>query len=235
VVTHESALRVHGLDCVPAKPFTFTIPHGAHSRVAGPVVHQIDDLRPHHVVRANGLPVTKPARAVVEVAAVLGRRRLRRVLDDVLLGHLAKLPQIAACLREVMRPGKPGVRKLAEILDDRSNGYIPPQSELERALLAALAVAGLPEPRRQFPLPGRGDLEGLVDAAYPDAQLIIEADGRRWHTRLDDFATDRRRDREAARVGWQTIRFVYDEIMYDPAGVGRQVAEIRAERLRARK
>lgn len=232
VVSHETALRLHGIGCVPPRPLTFTIPHGGHTYIPRTFVHQIDDLRPDRVSTVAGLRTSSAPRAVVEVAATLGPKQLGRVLDEVRHLKLASFAQVGACLGEVMRPGKPGVVKLARILDERGDGYVPPASELERALFAALTAGGLPEPRRQVRLPGRGAIEGLVDAAYLDVRLIIEADGRRWHTRLADFRRDRQRDVEAARSGWQTLRFTYAEIVHDPTELCAAVRDVRAIRLR---
>jgi hypothetical protein len=121
--------------------------------------------------------------------------------------------------------------KLARVLDSRSPGYVAPGSYLEARLLDALAAAGLPAPRRQIPLPGTGEAEGCADVGYSDARLLVEADGRRWHTRMSDFARDRRRDAVAAKAGWLTLRFSYEEIAADPAGVAATVAEVRQTRL----
>ncbi len=234
-VTHETALRLHGLgdDLVPREPLTFTIPHGGHARVADAVVHQIDDLAPIDVGLVDGLPTSRPHRAVVEVAATVGRRRLGDIVDELLVTGRSSHERIATCLARVIRPGKPGVITLGEVLDERGNGYVADASELERALFAALGGAGLPLPRRQVPLPGRGALEGLVDAAYGDAKVILEADGRRWHTRIRDLKRDHRRDAEAARVGWQTLRFLYEEIMGDPGDVCAVVRDVCAVRMRS--
>lgn len=122
--------------------------------------------------------------------------------------------------------------KLVAILDERGDGYVPPASELERALFAALTAEELPEPCRQFQLPGRGAIDGMVDAAYPDVRLIIEADGRRWHTRLADFRRDRQRDVEAARSGWQTLRFTYVDIVNDPTDLCQAIRDVRESRTR---
>jgi very-short-patch-repair endonuclease len=130
--------------------------------------------------------------------------------------------------------GKPGVRALGEVLDEHGDGYVADASKLERALFIAVESAGLPPPRRQGPLPGRGALEGLVDAAYHDAKVIIEADGRRWHTRIRDLKRDHQRDAEAARVGWQTLRFLYEEIMGDPGDVCAVIRDVCAVRMRSR-
>jgi very-short-patch-repair endonuclease len=230
VVTHESALRLHGLRGLPARPITLTVPHGGHARLDGVFVHQIDDLQPHHVAKVSGLPVSTVERALVEVAATMPPRRLGDLLDEATAARRARIARVAGCLRDVARRGKPGVVRMARILDERSDGDVPPQSELERALLAALCDGGLPPPRRQFPLPGRGAIEGLVDAAYPDVRVLIEADGRRWHTRIRDLKRDHQRDTEAARVGWLTLRFVYEEIVHHPEEVCAAVADVRATR-----
>jgi len=125
------------------------------------------------------------------------------------------------------------VRLLGDVLDERGDGYVADASELERALFAALGGAGLRLPRRQVPLPGRGALEGLVDAVYDDAKVVLEADGRRWHTRIRDLKRDHLRDAEAARVGWQTLRFLFEQIMGDPDEVCAVVNDVCAVRLRS--
>jgi Protein of unknown function (DUF559)/Transcriptional regulator, AbiEi antitoxin len=230
-VTHESALRLQGVERAAHRPITLTVPHGSHARVAGVIVHQIDDLAPTYITSMNGLPVSRAARAVVEVAATVGERRLGAIVDDVVWGRRASLLRVSACLRQVARPGKPGIGKLARVLDARSDGPVPPGSDLERTMFGALAAGGLPAPDRQTPLPGRGLAEGLVDASYRDARVILEADGRRWHTRIRDLAKDHVRDAEAARVGWQTLRFVYEQIVEEPEEVCATVADVRSVRL----
>jgi hypothetical protein len=230
-VTHESALRLHGVERTAHRPITLTVRHGSHARVAGAIVHQIDDLAPAHVTSMNGLPVSRVARALVEVAATVGERRLGDMVDDVVWARRASLLRVSACLRQVARPGKPGIAKLARVLDARSDGPVPAGSDLERSMFGALAVGGLPVPARQTPLPGRGLAEGLVDASYSDARVILEADGRRWHTRIRDLAKDHVRDAEAARVGWETLRFVYEQIVEEPEEVCATVADVRTVRL----
>jgi Protein of unknown function (DUF559)/Transcriptional regulator, AbiEi antitoxin len=233
-VTHESALRLHGVERVALRPLSVSAPQGSHPRVPGAFVHQIADLEPGHVTRLDGLPVSRVERAVVEVAGSMGIRQLGHVVDDVVWSRRTGLVRIGECLAQVARPGKPGIVKLARVLDQRSDGPVPAASELERSLFGALAAGGLPAPTRQMPLPGRGVVDGLVDAAYSDARLIVEADGRRWHTRIHDLKNDHLRDAEAARVGWLTLRLLYEQITRDPAEVCATVADVRSTRLKPR-
>jgi very-short-patch-repair endonuclease len=85
-----------------------------------------------------------------------------------------------------------------------------------------------------MPLPGRGAIEGVVDGGYPDARLVIEADGRRWHSRVRDMRSDYARVAEAARVGWQTLRFLYEQIIGNPDEVCAVVRDVRAVRVGSR-
>ena len=108
---------------------------------------------------------------------------------------------------------------------------MPPMSELERRLF------DVPRGRRptrtrcgSIPLPGRGAITGIVDAAYLDEKLILEADGRTWHNRQQAFRKDRLRDNEAARAGWQTLRFPWEEVVGDPEDVAATVADVLAHR-----
>lgn len=234
VVSHETALLIHGVPdrTVPRHPVTYTVPHGRHHRIAGAMVHQLDDVLTHHTRRLpSGLVVGTPARAVVDVAATLRQRHLGDVVDEVIAARIASMGQIEACFAEVARAGKRGVHRLAAVLDDRGPGFVPATSKLEKALFGALADGGLPAPDRQVPLPGRGAIDGVVDAAYPDVRVVLEADGRRWHQRVRDMERDRLRDAEAARVDWLTLRFTYSRITGDPGEVADVVRDVRSTRL----
>jgi hypothetical protein len=230
-VSLDTALLIHGVDdrYVPRYPLTLAIPHEARRRVPGVAIHRVGDLRPDHVEQVDGLRVTTAARAIVDLAAVVGPKRLDHLVDLV-SDRLTSVARVSACTADVARPGKPGITALGTVLDARGPGHVPPQSELESRLFTALAAGGLPAPVRQFALPGRGALDGLVDAAYPDVRVVIEADGRRWHTRIRDLRRDHRRDAEAARVGWQTLRFLYEELTEHPAEVVATIVDVRRVR-----
>jgi hypothetical protein len=246
-VTHETALALHGSAHVPRRPITLTAEGAPPARaLAGVVVRSPGRPPPARVAApgpggrrpgvrvadisvVEGLPVSTPARALVEVAGRLGRRTLGRTLDDLVFARRTTYAAVGTCLARA-GPAAPGAATLARVLDERSDAAVPAASELERGLFAALAAGGLPPPCRQMRLPGRGAVPGTVDAAYADCRLILEADGRRWHTRVADLRRDHERDAEAARVGWQTLRFLYEQVVGDPAGVCAVVADVRAVR-----
>jgi len=166
------------------------------------------------------------ARSVVDLGANLSLSRLGDVADDLVQRRATSWPAIERVFGDVLRPGKPGMATVSLLLDDRCGSTVPAGSRLERFLFTALAAGGLPAPERQVPRPG------LVDAAYADAQIVIEADGRTYHMRYRDMRRDRERDAQAVAAGWAPMRFVYEQIVGDPMAVCAAVAEARAVRLR---
>jgi very-short-patch-repair endonuclease len=83
-------------------------------------------------------------------------------------------------------------------------------------------MGGLPEPVRQLDVGGAHWI-GRVDAAYPEAKLVIEFDGRRHWQVLLEAQADRRRDGELAAAGWRVIRITWEMLTTDPQGVVRLV------------
>jgi very-short-patch-repair endonuclease len=230
-ITHETAALEHGAEHLPEPELTLTVPHRWHHLLPGIFVHQIDDLLPHHITFVRNLPMSTPARCVVELAATQPARSIGIVADDLVRARKTTYAQIARVFREVQRPGKPGMLKIAEVLDERADGFVPPASELERALFEALAAGGLPAPQRQVPLPGRGRVRGIADGAYQDTKIVLEVDGRRWHARVEAARRDRERDVQVVRAGWVPMRFVYEQVVGEPAEVCAAVRETRANRL----
>ena len=231
-VTHETSATIHGAERLAAEPITLTNRHGSHHRIDGAFVHQIDDLTQLDLVTWRGLSLSSPARSIVEIAATSHRDLVDRALDDLVRSKRTSFGAIAAALGRVARPGKPGVTTLARLLDARTGGHVPSQSELERAMFSGLEAGGLPAPVRQLPLPGRGPILGIADGGYRDAMVVLEADGRRWHTRMEASRRDRERDAQVVRAGWVPLRFVYEQIVEDPAGMCESVWETRETRLR---
>lgn len=228
VVSHETAAAIHRLTNFPRGRIVLTTAHGDHHWHGLADMRQSTDLKPEHVLFRDGLPVTTPVRTLFDLAAVAGRERLALAVEDAHITGQCRLEHLIALYDELRRPGKHGMKKLGRILAERGPGYVPPESALERLLLKVLRTAGLPKPRLQAQLPWRATLPSRCDAIYEDRRIILEADGRRWHTRVDQMANDRRRDREALNHGWRPYRFVYEELKRDPQLVVDTVLEARA-------
>lgn len=223
VASHEAAAEIHGMSGVQQDLAVVTVPTRSTNRFAGVIVHQSTDLIPEDSDEIGGIPVTNPPRTILDLAAVLTVKRLEHVLDHAMAAQIVSYESLAKVLQRVARRGKPGTARLRSILSDRGPGYVAPESELERILFQTLEDAGLPAPERQYPMPWRDHRDGRVDLAYPAHRLIIEADGRRWHTLAAAFETDRRRDNLAQLAGWRVLRFTWHQLTEEPQLVSSMV------------
>jgi very-short-patch-repair endonuclease len=231
VLSFETAARFHRLAGVPRQgPTVLTVPHSGWQRLPGIVVHQISDLARRDILIRDGLPYTSVPRTIVDLAAVWRPGRLATALDDADTAGLTTLAHVGACLRSVARRGKPGVRLLTTLLDERGPGEVPPASELERAFFRLIEQSDIEPPRRQHPLPRDDGVLGLADAAWPAIKLIVEVDGRRWHQRIADMKKDRDRDMKAAGVGWQVVRPLHEHIVGAPEETIRELRAVIAAR-----
>jgi very-short-patch-repair endonuclease len=233
-VSHATIAFLRGFSGNPRPDrLEFIGPHGSHPRIRGVLVHQIDDLRPHHVTRewprCPGLPVTTAARTVVDLAVTASEARLRTIITEQVAANRLALDAVSLVLADVARPGKPGVARLARVLDALGGAPIP-SSVAEAALFDLLRAFGLPFPERQVPLPGRGAVAGIVDGLFRSTRVIVEVDSRTWHGRFADLARDRIRDAEAARSGYLTLRLLYEHIRFDPKWVASTVSDVLADR-----
>lgn len=223
VVSHRSAARAHGLPVSDPELPEVTVPHRLSNRFAGVQVHESTDLDPDHVMERAGLPTTNVARTVFDIALGLSKRQLRRVVDEAMTRRLLTVDDLENMLAAVGRRGRPGTARMRCLVADLGRRYIAPESELERRMIELLTDAGLPDPVRQLRLPWRTQVDGRVDFAYPSARLIVECDGRRWHTTAEAFERDRRRDNQAQMAGWRVLRFTWDDVTRRPAETARQV------------
>jgi hypothetical protein len=232
VVSHETAAERHGMPNIVRGRLVLTVPHSGWHRIKGVFVHQLGDVLPDHIGAVGGLPVTTPPRTIVDLAAVVHPARLARIVEDSKHAGITSYADIGQCLTSVARRGKPGVRSLTRVLDRLGRGNAPAMSILERRTLELVRERGLPMPVPQYPFPGRQFTADCVDFAYPAAKLVLETDGRRWHSRIAELTRDRERDLEAARHGWQTLRFLYEHVIGDPDGTADTIRTVLAQRTR---
>jgi very-short-patch-repair endonuclease len=230
IVSHEAAAQLRKIPNVVRDRITLTVQHSGYHRIPGVIVHQISDVLDDHVGELGGWRVTTVPRTIVDLAAVVSPVRLRSIVEESKLAGLTTPVAVGECLATVARRGKPGVRSLARVLDVFGDGKETSNSKLEDALRDVIRAFDLPVPAAQFPFPGRQFVKGCVDFAYPDVKLVIEADGRRWHTRIRDIGRDHERDGDAAEAGWQTLRLLYEHIVGDPEGTARRIRAVLEQR-----
>jgi very-short-patch-repair endonuclease len=78
-----------------------------------------------------------------------------------------------------------------------------------------LLRSGLPA-IREFTVWDGGEFIARVDFCWPEARLIVEADGFRWHGGRRAWQRDRERRNRLTTMGWSVIQVTWDDLTRRP-------------------
>jgi len=187
-----------------------------HVRLDGVVVHA-RDLRACEVrvVPGHGaIRLTSAAATVVECALTRPLAEGVAVADSALRSGLMSVEELVRAVDA--HAGRPGARRLRHVLSLVDPGC---ESVLESLVRVLLVTHGMLPLSQHLLLTRAGAAVARADFAWPDARLLLECDGRRWHDPADARDRDRRRDNEVVRLGWRVLRVSWDEVVRHPVFV----------------
>jgi hypothetical protein len=215
IVSHRSGARLWEL--LEDETIEITVPRHRGPQLDGVVVHRSRDLGRHHVSRWKGSPLTKPARTIVDLGAVLPPDEVEDALDRALTRHLITIAAVEWALTELSRQGRHGTGVVGRILDERALGKEPADGQLEPRMARLLRLAGLPSAAFQYPIhaPG-GRVLARVDFAYPELLLAIEVDGWESHGTPQAMGKDFVRQNGLVPYGWRVLRFTWAQVVHQP-------------------
>jgi very-short-patch-repair endonuclease/predicted transcriptional regulator of viral defense system len=185
----------------------------------GLVVHRVPSLRLEETTRHEGVPVTTPARTLLDLALELPRRELERAIDEAERLRLCRQADLEAIIEAHF--GRAGAGALRRVLETHRIGTTLTRSELEERFLALCRRHRLPGPGVNVPL-----LDYVVDFLWPEARLIVEVDGRATHGTRRAFQADRDRDSRLAVAGYRVLRFTWWDVTRRPAVVADRVRRL---------
>jgi very-short-patch-repair endonuclease len=188
-----------------------TVPGGGGRSRRGAIIVHRSPLPPGDVTTRHGIPVTTPARTLVDLADSLPRRAIERALDEAAYLRL-DLP----ALRPV--PGRRGAGRLRRVLAGHEAGSTRTRSELEELMLGLCRRAGLPQPEINQKIEGYE-----ADFVWREPRLIVETDSWGAHGTRSAFEWDRRRDAEHTTAGWRVVRVTIRRLEEEPDAVAEQL------------
>ena len=205
-LSHASAAALWGIRPQGRGSIDVTVARRVKPR-RGVRIHAVRALPPSDVTRHMGIPVTTPARTLLDLADVLPRRALARAVHEA---EVQRLVTHEALWRQVEQTrGRRAATVLAGVL---AEGPAPTRSELEDRALALFREHGLPKPRINVHVAG---IE--IDFLFPFARVIVEVDGARYHD--TPFARRNDADKQARleAAGYRVIRLTWDQVTRRPA------------------
>ncbi len=202
------------------------VPHTKNPAFGQPFhVRRTRSLALDDVTTVNGFTCTTIERTICDLGAILRQRQVRHLLEWAITERLMTRASFRACVRSFCRSGRKGSRLIRQlniaVLDDEPF----PASKLEKLGVELFSTPGIPKFVLHFKPPWHTGISGIVDMAWPDLKVIVELDGRRWHSVTLATVKDRARDRLANKNGWFVLRFGWEELAERPTAT---LAELRS-------
>jgi predicted transcriptional regulator of viral defense system len=164
------------------------------------------------ITRRDDIPVTSPARTLLDLATELGTTALERAVSEADKRDLIDPEALRAALDGYA--GEPGVRRLRALLDKHT--FHLSDSDLEVLFRPIATAADLPQPVTKAWVNGFE-----VDFFWPELGLVVETDGLRYHRTASAQARDRIRDQTHIAAGLTPLRFTHRQVKYERAHVQR--------------
>lgn len=164
----------------------------------------------------QGIPVTSPARTLLDLAGTMSDIELEAALASAFRRSLVRRAQLDEVMARNPRARGIGVLRAllvqAEPLHDTRSIY-------ERKMLALLQAAELPRPLTNVLVADK-----LVDGLWPDLKLAYEFDG--WRIHRDRFERDRLRDQDLLIAGHRVVRISRRQVDLQPYALVARIASV---------
>jgi len=202
LLSHYSAAVLWDLRPPREGPMEITVVGREIRQRDGIRMHTVTDLHPTDMNRNHGIPVTSPARTLLDLATTATPRDLARATEEAQVQRRVSTHSLNEQFsRYPTHRGTAALRKAIRT-DPKFT-----RSEAERQLLELVRAARLPEPEANVTIAGHE-----VDFVWRTQRLVVEVDGYAFHSSRSSFERDRRRDRELQAAGYRVLRFTWREL-----------------------
>jgi hypothetical protein len=185
-------------------------------------LHRVGTLASDEVTVHDVIPITTPARTLLDLASILRPRALEDAIAQA--DRLARFDLVA--VRRVLdaHPRQHGAPTLRALLDRLAGTDVAEtRSALEVALLQLCDDTGLPAPLANVQIAGF-----TVDFQWPGTNLIVETDGFAYHRMPTTFESDRDRDQVLMLAGYRVARFTYNQLTRQRAKSAKRLRDLLA-------
>jgi very-short-patch-repair endonuclease len=198
--SHHAAAALWAIRPEPAGPVDVTV-IGRRLRARGVRGHEVRAPSARDLRTIGGIPVSAPARALLEVAPELTSRELADAVERAQIKRLVSGRDVAGAIERA--PRRPGVAALRALLEEP--GFT--RSVAERRLRALLRAAALPLPAFNAVAEGYE-----VDVLWRRERVVLEFDSYTFHATRSALQRDRRRTAALQRARYVVLRTTWIEL-----------------------
>jgi very-short-patch-repair endonuclease len=217
VLSHGTAAAAWGVAPAPLDVVEVTVVGRSVRPRAGTRIHRVGALDSRDVRIKDNLPVTAPARTLIDWASGVSDDALGQALNQARVLGLVRDSEIEAAIARC--PTRTGTARMRRVLiAEGTSGFT--RSEAERLLLALLRQAKLSPPETNVRLLGYE-----VDFLWRAERLVVEVDGAAFHGHRRAFERDRGRDQVLVAAGYRVIRVTWRQLEREPLAVLARIAQ----------
>jgi hypothetical protein len=193
---------------------------------------RIPGLRPHRVelaeseiVVVDGIACTSLLRTALDCLLWLPEEAGRAMAVDAVRRGRLTVDELRTTLRRAGQ--RHGLGRAWSVVADIGAGA---HSEAEVRAHTVLRRAGLGGWTANVPILDADGLIGIVDVLFAEARVIVEIDGRAYHSDDIAFQRDRTRQNRLIGAGYRVLRFTWGDVVARPDEVVRLVRQALAAR-----
>ena len=218
VVSHRSAAYLQGLLPYPARNDDVDVTTASKTAPERPGIrsHRVNSLDGRDTRIHDNIPVTSPARTLLDLAAKATESEFEQAFDEAVFRNKARKPQIEELIQR--SAGRPGVVLLRDLWNAEASGRRN-RLEAEKRFAGLVRAAKLPEPEPNVRID-----RFVVDFLWPRHRVVVELDGFATHRDRRSFEGDRARDGDLQAMDFAVIRVTWRQLTKEPHAVVARVA-----------
>ena len=187
-------------------------------------MHRVRDWASVPLASRHHIPVTPPARTLVDVAVTAPESEIADLIERFVAAGLATRTGLGADARHMAGPGRTGPRRLIAVLEEYSPppAPLPPTTPAEAHFLALCDAAGFPRPHLDTEVVTRLGPR-RVPLGWPTHRLAVALpdpppppSGRSTRLPVSELLL--------ADLGWSVLRFTGEHLRHQPGFVRRATA-----------
>jgi very-short-patch-repair endonuclease len=187
----------------------FVLDHRGVAEARPVAVRRSRNFSPTQTTHKYGIPILRPSWILLDLAGELSDDEFGHAFKEADRLGLLNEQELTACLD--LGSGVKGVRKFQRLVARRHPDLKDARTLLETLFLELCERYGIERPKvnrrkgRYFP-----------DFRWDDIGLIVEVDGYEGHAGRLAFLDDAARENDLRRLGYQVLRFTWEEVTQHP-------------------
>ena len=181
-------------------------------------------LDPRDVTTVRGIPVTAPARTLIDLADVLEPQAVARAFEEAVRRNLLTATDMVEALKR--HPGRRALPLLTAQLEHHLPGIQRTRSELEKAFVRLVAEHDI-HPRPAI----NAHTDGYeVDALWPAHRLAVELDSLEFHRTRAAMRRDYDKALALTNAGLHVVRLDWEQVTTGAARTARTLQRLLEDR-----